>query len=203
MSRRVYISADYAPNDGDQEVIELLHKWGSDHLHKVEYCDTTLVVSGSVAKDSDCRPCDLKAEFNKQINASSAVIFIVGDKTALRTAGNICERIAQGSGCGCTPYKQNANGRSTCKIYGTTYTPGPDEDLGKINSYSYLKHEFLQAVRKQKSIIIFYNSFYKQPKWLPDYMSEYEEIARPFWVRNYANDAVGDYQYLKNALGYE
>ena len=28
MSKQVYISADYAPNDGDQEVIDELHTWG-------------------------------------------------------------------------------------------------------------------------------------------------------------------------------
>ena len=34
------------------------------------------VVSGSVSVDDDCRPCDLKAEFNRQINASSSANFI-------------------------------------------------------------------------------------------------------------------------------
>ena len=81
MSKRVYISADYAPNDGDRSVIDELHKWGNDNLHKVDYCDTAQVASGSVSNNSNCRPCDLKLEFNRQINASSAVIFVIGDKT--------------------------------------------------------------------------------------------------------------------------
>lgn len=72
---------------GDRDVIEELHKWGKDSFHIVKYVDTAEVVSGSILADSDCRPCDLKKEFNAQINVSSAVIFIIGDKTASRTAG--------------------------------------------------------------------------------------------------------------------
>ena len=75
MAKRVYISADYDENSGDREVVDLLNKWGSDNLHKVDFVDMAKVVSGSVADDTDCRICDLKAEFNKQINASSAAIF--------------------------------------------------------------------------------------------------------------------------------
>ena len=55
MSKRVYISTDYALNDGDREVVEELHRWGRDSKHKVEYVDTAQVVSGSVSKDEDCK----------------------------------------------------------------------------------------------------------------------------------------------------
>lgn len=96
MSKRVYISADYSENDGDRDVVEELHTWGRDNKHKVDYVDTAQVVSGSVSEDEDCRPCDLKEEFNRQINASSAVIFIIGDKTASRTAGSYCKRNSEG-----------------------------------------------------------------------------------------------------------
>ena len=115
MSKRVYISADYAVENGDRDVVEELHKWGKDNLHKVDYVDTAEVVSGSVSNDPDCRPCDLKKEFNKQINVSSAVIFIIGDKTASRSAGSVCRRHNGEAGCECTPYKQNSKGTSTCK----------------------------------------------------------------------------------------
>lgn len=202
MSKRVYISADYSNNDGDREVVEELHKWGKDDYHAVDYCDTAQVVSGSVSNDADCRPCDLKAEFNRQINASSAVIFIIGDKTAGRTAGSICRRNADGEYCACTPYKQNANGSTTCKIYGKTVTPGANEDVGKINTYSYIEHEFKQAVKKGKTIIIVYNSLYKQSSWLPSYMSGYENDAHPFWKHDASGRVVGDYTYIKSALGY-
>ena len=203
MSKRVYISADYSKDDGDRDVINELHVWGNDNKHKVDYVDTAEVVSGSVSDDADCRPCDLKREFNAQIYASSAAIFIVGDKTSKRTAGSSCKRISEGERCDCTPYKQNANGSGICKIYGKTYTPGPDEDVGPINEFSYLKHEFMQAKKKNKTIIIVYNSLNKQPNWLPSYMKEYEHDAQPFWKKNAAGEKIGDYQYIKKALGYE
>ena len=88
MSKQVYISADYDQSNGDQNVVDELNKWGSDSLHKVDFIDMSKVSSGSVANSDDCRICDLKAEFNRQINASSAVILVVGDMTASRTAGS-------------------------------------------------------------------------------------------------------------------
>lgn len=54
MSKRVYISADYSELNGDRDVVEELHKWGKDSLHKVDYVDTAEVVSGSISKDPDC-----------------------------------------------------------------------------------------------------------------------------------------------------
>ena len=201
MSKRVYISADYSPTDGDRNVIDVLHGWSENRHLIVDYVDTAQVVSGSVSRDPDCRPCDLKSEFNDQINASSAVIFFIGDKTADRTAGSSCQRMGKQSICPCTPYKQNANGTKWCK-YSVTYSAtGPD--IGNINDYSYLKHEFLQAEKRGKNIVIVYNSLYKQPSWLPSYMRGYEDQAQPFWVRNTAGNVVGDYSFIKKALGYE
>ncbi len=203
MSKRVYISADYSIYDGDRDVIDVLHSWGKDNLHKVDYVDTAQVVSGSVSNDPDCRACDLKAEFNDQINASSSVIFVIGDKTKDRTAGNSCRRNTEGDYCSCTPYKQNTNGSTFCKVHGPTFTPGPNDDVGKINAFSYLKHEFLQAEKRGKTIIIVYNSLYKQPGWLPSYMSAYEDVAAPFWVKNAWGGKSGNYGFIKKALGYE
>lgn len=203
MSKRVYISADYAEGNGDRDVVDELHKWGNDSKHKVDYVDTALVVSGSVSDNPDCRPCDLKNEFNAQINASSAVIFIIGDKTSSRTAGSSCKRCNGNELCACTPYKQNSNGSKTCKIHGHTHTPEPYEDLGKINNFSYLEHEFRQAKRKNKTIIVVYNSFYHQHNWLLDYMETCKDIAKPFWIKNAIEEKIGDYQYIKKALGYE
>lgn len=98
MSKQVYISADYDQSNGDQNVVDELNKWGSDSLHKVDFIDMSKVSSGSVANSDDCRICDLKAEFNRQINASSAVILVVGDMTASRTAGSGCERVSKENG---------------------------------------------------------------------------------------------------------
>lgn len=203
MSKRVYISADYSEADGDRDVVDVLHQWASDNYHVIDFCDTAQVVSGSVTKDPDCRPCDLKKEFNKQISASSIALFIIGDKTATRTAGSSCKRLSQGENCDCTPYKQNANGTSKCKIKGTTSTPGPNDDVGEINEYSYLRHEFEQAKKKGKTIVIVYNSLYKQPGWLPWYMNDYADDAQPFWTKNAWGTRVGNYAFIKKALGYE
>lgn len=201
MSKRVYISADYSTDSGDRDVVETLNKWGQDNLHKVDFVDMAAVVSGSISNDSDCRPCDLKGEFNKQINASSAVIFVVGDKTALRTAGSSCSRATKSwAECSCTPYKHNTNGLKTCKAFNTS---DPGDNVGNINAYSYLRHEFEQAKKRKKPIIVIYNSLRKESSWLPSYMNEYKSNAQPFWVKNDYNEKVGDYTYIKQVLGYE
>ena len=203
MSKQVYISADYDESNGDYEVVKILKSWGTDNLHKTKYIDMADVKSGSVSKDPDCRICDLKKEFNEQINASSAVIFVVGDKTASRTAGSECKRNSMSfAQCYCTPYKENYDGKKPCKEP-TIYPVGPNNNVGCINEYSYLRHEFEQA-KKRKSkdaIIIVYNSLYHQPDWLPNYMSGYEDKAIPFWKRNSWGDKVGDYDSIKKALG--
>lgn len=199
MAKQVYISADYSPNDGDRSVVDELHKWGNDNLHKVNYCDTAQVAKGSVSRNADCRPCDLKTEFNSQINASSAVIFIIGDKTSSRTAGSTCRRQSDGMLCSCTPYKQNANGVTYCKVYSIpTYL----YDVNPVNNYSYLRHEFEQAKKRGKTIIVVYNSLYKQPGWLPWYMNSYKDLAQPFWKYDALGRKVGNYTYIKSALGY-
>lgn len=203
MSKRVYISADYSQDHGDRDVVEVLNKWGSDNWHIVDFVDMARVVSGSVSSNPDCRSCDLKEEFNRQINASSAVIFVVGDKTASRTAGSVCHRsIYKQENCTCTPYKHNSGGTKQCKMFFGTST-NTRYDIDSINNYSYLRHEFEQAKRRGKTIIIVYNSLYSQPNWLPSYMKGYESHAFPFWKRDWWGDRVGNYAAIKNALGYE
>ena len=202
MSKQVYISADYDRFDGDQDVVDELNKWGNDNLHKVDFIDMSKVSSGSVANDDDCRICDLKAEFNRQINASSAVIFVVGDKTGSRTAGSGCERISKEQWqCCCTPYKQNANGTKACKVSSVSI-PNENEDFGSINKCSYLRHEFEQAKKRNKTIIIIYNSTRRESSWLPSYMNGYENEAKPFWKIDDNGKKVGDYSYIKEVLGF-
>lgn len=202
MSKQVYISADYNQSNGDQNVVDELNKWGSDSLHKVDFIDMSKVSSGSVANSDDCRICDLKAEFNRQINASSAVILVVGDMTASRTAGSGCERVSKERWqCTCTPYQQNTNGEKECKVSSVS-TPGENDDCGNINKYSYLRHEFEQAKKKNKTMIIVYNSTRKETSWLPSYMDGYEENAKPFWKTDANGKKVGDYAYIKEVLGF-
>lgn len=202
MSKRVYISADYGEYNGDRDVVNELNKWGQDSLHKVDFVDMAQVASGTIAEDSDCRICDLKAEFNRQTNASSAVIFIVGNKTAVRAAGCMCSRWYKAqSECTCTPYKENRNGVKPCRVAYTS-TPGEKDDYGNINSCSYLQHEFEQAKKKDKDIIILYNSTRYETYWLPLYMKGYENYAHPFWKYNERLEKIGDYFYIKEALGF-
>lgn len=196
MRKRIYISADYDQNNGDRDVVDELNKWGSDDLHKIDFVNMASVVSGSVSDEPDCRICELKNEFNKQINASSIVIFIVGDKTKTRKAGEGCERCYKPqSECQCTPYKQNTNGVKACKVH-TTYPA--EDDIGPINDFSYLRHEFEQAKRKCKEIIILYNSTRCEEQWLPFYMKGYKDYAMPFWVDKKCG--VGNYYFLKEFL---
>ena len=203
MSKQVYISADYDYYNGDTEVVDELKKWGRDDKHKIDFVDMSNPSRGSVSSENDCRICDLKREFNSQINASSYVIFVVGDMTAYRTAGSSCQRLSkEWWECTCTPYKQNTNGAKICK-YTTWSTPGPNDDYGSINSCSYLRHEFEQAKKKKKRIIILYNSTRYETEWLPSYMKGYEHIARPFWIRNAWGNKVGDYSYIKEVMGFE
>lgn len=202
MKKQVYISADYSKEHGDYEVVEVLNKWGNDDKHIVDFIDMSKVVSGSVSKDPDCRSCDLKSEFNRQINASSAVIFIVGDRTASRTAGSNCSR-ANGNQIWypCTPYKQNTNGYKYCKKTSRNYY-GYSSDVDEINTYSYLRHEFEQAKRKNKQIVIVYNSTRNEERWLPSYMKGYESYAMPFWTFDNYGRKVGNYSKIKEVLGY-
>lgn len=53
--------------------------------------------------------------------------------------------------CRCTPYKGNANGSKPCK-----YVPkvSSDGDVGNVNRYPYLRHEFEQAKKRGEHIII-------------------------------------------------
>ena len=202
MAKRVYISADYSFDSGDRNVVAVLNQWGTDNLHKVDFIDMAKVVSGSISNDPDCRPCELKQEFNQQINASSAVIFVVGDMTAYRKAGSSCSRATEERlNCSCTPYKHNANGSQMCKVF-QTFSREEDSDVGNINSFSYLRHEFEQAKKRKKPIIVVYNSLRKETSWLPSYMKDYESDAQPFWIKNYLGEKVGNYTYIKRVLGY-
>ena len=197
----VYISADYSEDDGDREVVDQLNKWGADDYHLLNFADLAAVASGSVSKtNDDCRPCDLKAEFNRQINKSSVVIIVIGNKTKDRTAGRNCSRNEKAQGdCTCTPYKKNVNGAQPCKVPFTWKTA---DDVGNINSYSYLRHEFEQAKKKAKTIVIFYNSLNKQTGWLPSYIDKtYGDAAEPFWTRDANGKKVGNYKLLKEKLG--
>lgn len=81
MKKFVYISSDYSEYDGDRDVVQKLNEWANDHRYLIEFTDMASVKSGSVSEKEDCRICELKEEFNRQINKASYVIFVVGNKT--------------------------------------------------------------------------------------------------------------------------
>ena len=202
MSKRIYISADYDTNTGDRDVVDELMKWNTSHKYMVDFVDMAAVTSGSVSRDPDCRPCDLKLEFNKQINASSMVLIVVGNNTATRTAGASCPHSSTPWLINkCTPYKQNWQGTKYCRVTNTSLYSKLG-DVNCINNYSYLRHEFEQAKKKGKQIIVVYNSFCKQPIWLPPYLKGYENQAIAFWIRDAWGNKVGNYIAIKNKLGY-
>lgn len=202
MTQRVYISADYDPKEGDQRVVKVLNSWSINTFLKVSFVDMSQVSSGSVANKPNCRICDLKDEFNRQINASSAVIIIVGRKTSSRVAGNSCPK-SEHRFCSCTPYKDNLKGSRLCKYWLMGFNRKENnEDVNPVNQYSYLRHEFEQAKKRNKNIIVVYNSSKIRPEWLPDYMRDFKDKAVPFWILN-KGKVVGNYAFIKNALGYE
>ena len=59
MTKRIYISADYDGNNGDRNVVDVLNNWGRDNYHIVDFVDMSQVAKGTIAKDPDCRFCDL------------------------------------------------------------------------------------------------------------------------------------------------
>lgn len=109
------------------------------------------------------------------------MIFIVGDKTASKTAGSCCKRMSQEwFNCTCTPYKQNVNGTTTCKMYSASPMGLDVKDIGNINPYSYVEHKFREAIIRKKDIIILYNSVINRSSWLPMYVKGYECYAHSF-----------------------
>ena len=103
------------------------------------------------------------------------------------------------------PYRDNVSSlihepTKGCKVMFTS-TPGPNDDVGCINSYSYLRHEFEQAKKKKRNIIILYNSTRNEFSWLPFYMDGYEANAYPFWTTDSNGRRVGNYNVVKQALG--
>ena len=81
--------------------------------------------------------------------------------------------------------------------------PTQNNNVGNINSYSYLRHEFEQAVSRKKDIIIVYNSTRYEHDWLPAYMKGYEDVASLFWTINAIGQRIGNYMYVKKVLGFE
>ena len=95
---------------------------------------------------------------------------------------------------------RNTNGSKPCKV---SLIVSSGDDVNNINEYSYLRHEFEQAKKRKKPIIVIYNSLRKESNWLPSYMKDHESNAQPFWTKNNLDEKVGNYAYIKWVLGYD
>lgn len=51
--------------------------------------------------------------------------------------------------------------------------------------------------------MVVYNSVYKKENWLPGYMYGYKDVAVPFWIYDSCGNKIGNYQFIKEQLGYE
>lgn len=197
MSKRVFVSADWKePFDShswDKEVVDRIRKWKYDNRYGVDIICTD-DVHESVTKNSDCRRCDIKEECRRYINSSSVVVFVVGDNTASKKAG-ACDSIS------CSP-AYSGQQKSYCKYFLNKNFANP---FPKGREISYLQYEITNAVLTGKSIILVYNSVYKQESWIPSW---YNSLLRTYNVKELCrvafwkdNDHTKDcYQDIKTYL---
>lgn len=171
MSKRVFVSADWKkPFDShswDKEVVDRIRKWKYDNRYGVELICTD-DVHDSVVKNTDCRRCDIKEECGRYIKSSSIVIFVVGDNTASKKAG-ACDSML------CSP-AYSGQKKSFCKYF---FNKGFANPFSGGREMSYLQYEITTAVLKKKSIILVFNSVYKQESWIPAW---YKNLVKNYYV---------------------
>lgn len=167
MSKRVFVSADWKePFDShswDKEVVDRIRKWKNDNRYGVDIICTD-DVHKSVTENSDCRRCDIKEECRRYINSSSVVVFVVGDNTASKKAG-ACDSIS------CSP-AYSGQQKSYCKYFLNENFANPFPGSREM---SYLQYEITTAVLTGKSIVLVYNSVYRQESWIPSW---YKSLLR-------------------------
>lgn len=172
MSKRVFVSADWKePFDShswDKEVVDRMRKWKYDSRYGVDLICTD-DVHKSVTENSDCRRCDIKEECGRCIKSSSVVIFVVGDNTASKKAG-ACDSIS------CSP-AYSGQQKSYCKYF---YNKSFANPFSGGREMSYLQYEITTAVLAGKSIVLVYNSVYRQESWIPGW---YKSLLRNYNVK--------------------
>lgn len=165
MSKRVYVSADWKDSGDlhscDKTVVDRIRKWKNDSRYGVDITCTD-DVHNSVTKNPDCRRCDIKDECGKFISSSNVIIFVVGDNTESKRAG-LCDGIS------CSPAYSGLNKRYCKRLFNDSIS----------NSMSYLQYEITSAVKAGKSIIVVYNSVYRQENWIPGW---YNTLLRDYTV---------------------
>lgn len=171
MSKRVYVSADWKePFDShswDKEVVDRIRRWKDDSRYGVEL-KCTDDVHNSVIENTDCRRCDIKEECGRYIKSSNVVIFVVGDNTASKKAG-VCDSLS------CSP-AYSGQQKSFCKYFLNDDYANPFQGGREM---SYLQYEITTAVLERKSIILVFNSVYKQESWIPAW---YKNLVKNFDV---------------------
>ncbi|WP_302625966.1 hypothetical protein [uncultured Eubacterium sp.] len=197
MSKRVFVSADWKePFDShswDKEVVDRIRKWKYDSRYGVDLICTD-DVHKSVTENSDCRRCDIKEECGRYIKSSSVVIFVVGDNTASKKAG-ACDSIS------CSP-AYSGQQKSYCKYF---YNKSFANPFSGGREMSYLQYEITTAVLAGKSIVLVYNSVYRQESWIPGWYKSLlrncnvKELCRvAFWKDN--SHTQDCYQDIKSYL---
>lgn len=161
MRKKVYVSADWKePFDShswDKEVVNRIRRWNEDSRYGVELICTD-DVHNSVTKDFDCRRCEIKEECRKYISLSDVVVFVVGDNTASKKAG-ACDSMS------CSP-AYSGQPKSLCKYF---FNDKFANSFPRGREMSYLQYEITTAVLTRKSIVLVYNSVYKQDSWIPSW----------------------------------
>ena len=183
MAKRTFVSADwkepYDSHSWDKEVVDRIRKWRDDGRYGVDIICTDEVHKGVMEKP-DCRRCDIKGECGKQINSSSVVIAVIGDKTATKTAGE-CDEAS------CSP-AYSGQDKKTCKYSTSPAETTAEGGVAGGNKMSYLRHEITKAASAKKSIIVVFNSMLNQTGWIPSWYTtlkdngSIKELWRgPFW----------------------
>jgi hypothetical protein len=133
----------------------------------------------------DSRECDVTAALKQWStdNPHHQVDFIERSEVALRCTGELKQEL-------------------TRQIDASTVVVIVVGDSEELPRNEYLRHEFEQAKKCRKTILVFYDSLHKKAEWLPHYMKNYDMIARPFWLRDAGEEKMGDYAYIEQVLRY-
>lgn len=175
MSKRVFVSADWKDSSNsrscDAKVVDRIRKWRDDKRYIADLICAD-EVHNTVLTHPDCRRCDIKGECGSHIDWSSVVIIVIGDNTAIKSAG-LCDSIS------CSP-SYSGKEKKACKYM---IRKSPADNLENGRKMSYLEYEIKQAAAK-KSIILVFNSMRKEESWIPSWYNKLSvnELCRvPFW----------------------
>lgn len=183
MGKNIFVSADWKDDfvnslSDDKIVVERIRTWSNSANYGVNFRYTDAVHKSVLnSNNPDCRRCDIKLECEHQIEWSSIVIIVIGDKTKTKGSG-ACD------GQACSP-AESWKPKVPCKLVHAA--PGQETNV-VYYAESYLEHEIRIALTLKKKIILVFNSVNVMIDWIPQfYLSEIVknpnlELCRvPFW----------------------